>query len=42
MKPRLYMRNGWWHCFSLHFGGIRRAAGVTPREAYLNWRACYG
>lgn len=42
MKPRLYMRNGWWHCVSLSLSMRCRAAGRTPREAYLNWRACYG
>lgn len=42
MKPRLYFSGGWWHCFSLVDGARFRAAGRTPREAYLNWEACYG
>lgn len=41
MRPRLYFRSGWWHCFSLSFGAHRRAAGRTPREAYQNWERCY-
>jgi hypothetical protein len=35
MKPRIYKRNGLWHCRVP--GSIDEGLGYSPRMAYLDW-----